>query len=63
MLSSINVKGFRKYENLTLDNLGRINFILGKNNIGKTSILEAIYAFLDGILTLAHNKTYSKYSF
>lgn len=48
MLTSINVKGFRKYENLNLENLGRINFILGRNNIGKTSILEAIYAFCCG---------------
>lgn len=48
MLSSINVKGFRKYENLHLENLGKINFILGRNNIGKTSILEAIYAFCCG---------------
>ena len=48
MLDSINIQGFRKYENFTIDGFGQINFILGDNNIGKTSVLEAIFAWACG---------------
>lgn len=45
MLTSLKIKGFRKYKNLELENFSRINFILGKNNVGKTSVLEAIFTW------------------
>lgn len=48
MLESIHISGFRKYNDLTLENFGRINFILGNNNVGKTSILEAIFVWACG---------------
>ena len=48
MLQSLNIVGFRKYRNFTIDGFGNVNFILGDNNIGKTSILEAIYAWACG---------------
>ena len=41
--SSIHVEGYRGLGDLTLENLGRINLIVGMNNAGKTSLLEAIY--------------------
>ena len=41
--SSIHVEGYRGLSDLTLENLGRINLIVGMNNAGKTSLLEAIY--------------------
>jgi len=48
LLESIRIKGFRKYVDFSIENLGKINFILGNNNVGKTSVLEAIYAWACG---------------
>ncbi|PGH39425.1 MAG: hypothetical protein CRN43_09130 [Candidatus Nephrothrix sp. EaCA] len=46
MLNSLVIKNFRNLKNLKIDSLGRVNLIVGKNNIGKSSLLEAtgIYA-------------------
>ena len=41
-LSNIMIKNFRHFENLELSNIGQFNLILGDNNIGKTSLLEAL---------------------
>lgn len=48
MLTSFRMQGFRKYKELSIENMGRVNFILGSNNIGKTSILEGIYTWACG---------------
>lgn len=37
------IKNFRCFAELHLDNLERVNLIAGKNNTGKTALLEAIY--------------------
>lgn len=42
MLTSIELTGFRGFQHLELDGLKRVNIIVGKNNSGKTSLLEAI---------------------
>lgn len=42
MLKSLSIVNFRNFKELQLSKLGRINLITGKNNSGKTSILEAI---------------------
>ena len=42
MLPSLYIKNYRNLKELTINSLGRINLIAGKNNTGKTSILEAI---------------------
>ncbi|MDI9408954.1 MAG: AAA family ATPase [Candidatus Pacebacteria bacterium] len=39
---SIEINGFRGIKHLKIDNLGKVNLILGKNDSGKTSLLEAI---------------------
>jgi predicted ATP-dependent endonuclease of OLD family len=36
------IKSYRGIRNLKLDTLGQFNLLLGKNNFGKTSVLEAI---------------------
>ena len=41
--SCISVQNYRGVSGLTLDAPGRINLIVGVNNAGKTSLLEAIY--------------------
>lgn len=39
---SIHIERFRRLENLRLDDIGTVNLLVGKNNSGKTSLLEAI---------------------
>jgi energy-coupling factor transporter ATP-binding protein EcfA2 len=39
---SIHIERFRRLENLRLDDLGAVNLLVGKNNSGKTSVLEAL---------------------
>jgi len=38
----INIHQFRGFNNFNLDNLGRVNLLVGMNNAGKTSLLEAV---------------------
>jgi predicted ATPase len=42
MLDSLHIQRFRGFEDLQLVGLGSVNLLVGKNNIGKTTILEAI---------------------
>jgi len=37
------IKNFRCFEDLTVEPLERINLIAGKNNVGKTALLEALW--------------------
>ena len=45
MLRSLKIENFRCFPSFELNKLGRINLLVGKNNSGKTSILEAIQMF------------------
>lgn len=42
MLYSIDIKNYRNLQDLRIDSLGRVNLITGKNNTGKSTLLEAI---------------------
>lgn len=44
-LSSFEIRGFRAFEYLNLDRLGRVNLFVGKNNVGKTCLLEALWVY------------------
>lgn len=46
MLDSLDIKNYRNLKELRINSLGRVNLITGKNNTGKSTILEviAIYA-------------------
>lgn len=46
MLTSLQIQNFRCFEHLTLEPLGQVNLIGGVNNVGKTSVLEALFIFL-----------------
>ena len=37
------IKGFRGFTNFNVRGLGQVNLIIGRNNSGKTSLLEAVY--------------------
>ncbi len=41
-LKSLHIKKFRALEDFQVDKLGRVNLIVGKNNSGKSSVLEAL---------------------
>lgn len=41
--SNINISGFRGIQKLDIDDFKKINLFVGKNNSGKTSVLEALF--------------------
>ena len=43
MLKHLQIRNFRVFNELKIDRLSRINLIAGRNNSGKTSLLEAIF--------------------
>ena len=43
MYKTFRVKNFRCFKDLQINDLGRVNLIAGKNNTGKTALLEAMY--------------------
>jgi hypothetical protein len=43
MISSLHINGYRGFQRLDLSDLGRVNLLVGKNNSGKTSVLEALH--------------------
>ena len=66
MYKSLDIQGFRQFNAVKIDNLSRINLILGPNNSGKTTLLEAVLShacglnerpFLDWILFGRSDKT------
>ncbi len=42
ILNSLEIQDFRAFEHLKIEQLARVNLIVGKNNIGKSCLLEAI---------------------
>ena len=43
MIESIEVKNYKVLDSIEVENLAQINIFVGKNNCGKTSLLEAIF--------------------
>lgn len=41
-LLNLQIKGFRGLRELTIPNLGRVTLLVGRNGVGKTTILEAV---------------------
>lgn len=46
MLESVTIRGYRCFAELRVEGLTRINLLVGKNNAGKTSLLEALELLL-----------------
>src|SRR6266704_3252060 len=46
MISAIQIRGYRAFHDFEMGSLGRINLLVGTNNSGKTSVLEAIYLLI-----------------
>ena len=47
-MNRLHIKNFKNLEDLQIDKLGRVNLIAGENNVGKSSLLEAISIFQSG---------------
>lgn len=43
MIQNLHITNYRAFEQIDIDPLKRVNLIVGANNAGKTSLLEAIY--------------------
>ena len=43
MFERLRIRNFRGFGDLRIDSLGRINLVTGRNNAGKTTLLEAIF--------------------
>lgn len=48
MITSMEIHGFKKFDELKMEGFSRINLFVGTNNVGKTTVLEAILAFCCG---------------
>ncbi len=48
MLPDFSVSNFRCFRELTVDRLSRVNLIVGKNNVGKTALLESLFLYGTG---------------
>lgn len=48
MIHSIKLSGYRGFPRFAMNGLGRLNLIVGKNNSGKTSILESLQLLASG---------------
>lgn len=47
MIESVEIKNYKVIDYLKVENLTNVNFFVGKNNCGKTSLLEAIFLNLE----------------
>jgi hypothetical protein len=45
ILNSLEIRRFRTFRHLRIERLGRVNLIVGKNNVGKSSLLEALQLY------------------
>ncbi len=45
LLDSLEIRQFRAFQHLEIERLGRVNLIVGKNNVGKTCLLEALWLY------------------
>ncbi|MBC6471553.1 MAG: AAA family ATPase [Hormoscilla sp. GM102CHS1] len=67
MFTSVSVKNFRCFQDFSIDSLDRINLIAGKNNVGKTALLEAIFLLTGGtnpgiVVTLAAGRGVERFN-
>ena len=42
MLDSLHIQNYRLFKDLKIEKLGQVNLISGKNNSGKTALLEVL---------------------
>ena len=42
MLKNLKIQNFRVLKELTFENFSQVNLLVGRNNVGKSSVLEAL---------------------
>lgn len=47
MITKFKIENYKAFENVDIQNIARLNLIGGKNNVGKTSLLEALFSIHD----------------
>lgn len=47
MIKSLKIKNFKQFKDFEINNLSLVNLISGKNNVGKSSFLEALFLLID----------------
>ena len=47
MITDVLIRNFKCFKSITVPEFGRITLIGGRNNVGKTAFLEALFLFLD----------------
>lgn len=47
MIKDVLIKNFKCFENLSIPELQRVTLVGGRNNVGKTALLEALFLFVD----------------
>lgn len=47
LISGLSLKGFKGFSDFEISQLSRITLLGGRNNVGKTTILEALFMFFD----------------
>lgn len=45
LLDSLEIQNFRGFRHLQIEKLGRVNLLVGRNNVGKTALLEALHLY------------------
>ena len=45
ILDSLQIRNFRAFSHLKIERLGRVNLITGRNNVGKSCLLEALWLY------------------
>lgn len=48
MITQLTIENFKKFSSLSIRDLSRVNLIVGNNNVGKTTMLEAVMGFSSG---------------
>ena len=46
-LPSLSIKGFRGIKELSIERLGRVTLLAGKNSVGKTTVLDAVQVYAE----------------
>lgn len=47
MINSLKIKNFKQFNEFEINDLSLVNLVSGKNNVGKSSLLEALFLLID----------------
>lgn len=47
MIKNFKIKNYKNFKDLSIDNLGQFNLLVGNNNTGKSNVLEAILLYIN----------------